>query len=111
MSIPSFYIPHLMSRVSVEKVRQVFLDLFECDCVKEVKLVPAGKDGKDYNMCFIHFHDMPVDPEMAGGKWNLNPADPNDHFKLVPDPHKTNKDGVPYFWKVYLYKKSKPVIH
>jgi hypothetical protein len=28
----------------------------------------------------------------------------------VPDPHKTNRDGKPYFWKVFLNKKAKPVI-
>jgi hypothetical protein len=99
-----------MSYVSEEKVRQVFNDLFECECVKEVKLVPVGKDGKDYNVCFIHFHEMPVDPELGNGKWILNPDQPGAHFELVPDPHKTNRDGKPYFWKVFLNKKAKPVI-
>ena len=108
MSVPSLCIPHLLNYVTEDKVRQVFNDLFECECVKEVKFIHVGKDGKEYNVCFIHFHEMPVNP--AIGKWQLDPADPNDHFKLVPDPRKTNKDGVPYFWKVFLNKKAKPVI-
>ncbi len=46
MSIPSFCIPHLMSFVTEAKVKRVFNELFECECVKEIQMVPMEKDGK-----------------------------------------------------------------
>jgi hypothetical protein len=100
-----------MSFVTEAKVKSVFNELFECDCVKEVNMVPMEKDGKTYQMCFVHFNDVQVDPEIGGGKWSkLVPNDKSSFFKLRPD-HKVNPHtGEPYFWKVFLNKKSKPEI-
>ena len=111
MSIPSFCIPHLMSFVTEAKVKRVFNELFECECVKEIQMVPMEKDGKVYQMCFIHFHDMPVDPEIGGGKWSsLDPENKASFFKLKPDNKVNLVTGEPYFWKVFLNKKTKPEI-
>lgn len=110
MSIPSFCIPHMLPFITEEKVTRVFNDLFRTECVEKVQMVPMEKNGKMYQMCFIHFYDMYVDPEMGGGKWSkLDDANP--FFKLAPDHNKINKaTGEPYFWKVFLNKSSKPVI-
>ena len=112
MSIPSFCIPHMMSFVTDEKVMDVFNELFGCDCVETVQMIHMEKNGKKYQMCFVHFYDMYVDPEMGGGKWSkLN--GPDAFFKLAPDQNKINPStGQPYYWKVFLNKtqKNKPVI-
>ena len=109
MSVPSFCIPYLMSFVTVGKVTHVFNDLFECDCVKDVQLVPMEKDGKKYNLCFVHFHDMPVDPDIGGGKWSKL-DDVTQFFMLKPGNKVNPVTGEPFFWKVFLNKKSKPEI-
>ena len=112
MSIPSYCIPYLLPFVTEEKVTRVFNGLFKCDCVEKVQMVPMEKNGKLFQMCFIHFVDMYVDPEMSGGKWSkLN--DDNPFFKLAPDNKIDPKTGKPYFWKVFLNKSKKssePVI-
>ncbi len=112
MSIPSFCIPHMMSFVTDEKVTDVFNELFGCECVENVQMVPMEKNGKIYQMCFVHFHDMYVDPEMGGGKWSKLDG-PQAFFKLAPDQKRINPStDQPYFWKVFLNKttKNKPVI-
>ena len=112
MSIPSFCIPHMMSFVTDEKVMDVFNELFGCDCVENVQMVHMEKNGKKYQMCFVHFYDMYVDPEMGGGKWSKLDG-PQAFFKLAPDQNKINPStGQPYYWKVFLNKtpKNKPVI-
>ncbi len=112
MSIPSFCIPHIMSFVTDKKVADVFNELFGCECVENVQMVPMEKNGKMYQMCFVRFHDMFVDPEMGGGKWSKLDG-PQAFFKLAPDQKRINPStGQPYFWKVFLNKttKNKPVI-
>lgn len=110
MSIPSYCIPYLLPFVTEDKVTRVFNALFKCDCVESVKMVPMEKDGKVFQMCFIHFVDMYVDPEMSGGKWKLD--DDHPFFKLAPDNKIDPKTGKPFFWKVFLNKSKKrePVI-
>jgi len=107
MSIPSYCIPYLLPFVTEDKVTSVFNALFKCDCVEKVEMVPMEKNGKTFQMCFIHFVDMYVDPEISGGKWSkLDDANP--FFKLAPDNKINRATGEPYFWKVFLNKSSKP---
>jgi hypothetical protein len=54
---------------------------------------------------------MPVDPEIGGGKWSsLDPENKASFFKLKPDNKVNPVTGEPYFWKVFLNKKTKPEI-
>ena len=102
-----------MSFVTEAKVKRVFNELFERECVKEIHMVPMpAKDGKAaHQMCFIHFDDMPVDPDIAGGKWaTLVAGDKSSFFKLKPDNKVNPATGEAYFWKVFLNNKTKPEI-
>ena len=109
MSIPSYCIPYLLPFVTEDKVTRVFNELFKCDCVESVKMIAMEKDGKNYQMCFVHFTEIYVDPEISGGKWSkLDEANP--FFKLAPDHNKINRTtGKPYFWKVFLNKSTKSI--
>jgi len=52
---------------------------------------------------------MPVDPDIGGGKWSKL-DDETPFFKLKPDNKVNPVTGEPFFWKVFLNKKSKPEI-
>lgn len=93
---PSICIPRVFPNISEGRVFAIFRAL-QVGFVDKIDMVPRkGKDGKDYNMVFVHFRNWFVDNETAHCMRQRLLA--GEQVKVVYE------DPKPWYWKVHAYK-------
>lgn len=94
---PSICIPRVFPNITDRRIFAIFREL-RVGFVEKIDMVErTGKDGKDYNMVFVHFRNWFTNDEMAMEMRDrlLN----GDQVKIVYD--------EPWFWKIHAYVPKK----
>lgn len=99
LSEPSICIPRVFANIRKERVFAIFREL-RVGFVENIEMVErTDKDGKPYNMVFVHFRHWFVKDEAADAMRERLLAD--EQVKIVYD--------EPWFWKIHAYKPRKAV--
>ena len=94
---PSICIPRVFSNISDRRIFAIFREL-RMGFVEKIDLVPrVGKDGKEYNMVFVHFRNWFTNDVIATAMRNRLLG--GEQVKIVYD--------EPWFWKVHAYEPKK----
>ena len=106
MSIPSFCIPYVPAFINNEVVEATFNKIFDkVVCVDHIDKLSKkdAKNGRDYNIFFIHFKEDVVLTGYAKEQLDhmVETIKENNYVKLHYDPPKK------WFWKVFLNKAVK----
>ena len=106
MSIPSFCIPYVPAFINDEVVEATFNKIFDkVVCVDHIDKLSKKdvKNGRDYNVFFIHFKDDVVLTGYAKEQLDhmVETIKENNYVKLHYDPPKK------WFWKVFINKAVK----
>ena len=106
MSIPSFCIPYVPAFINNEVVEATFNKIFDkVVCVDHIDKLSKkdAKNGRDYNVFFIHFKEDVVLTGYAKEQLDhmVETIKENNYVKLHYDPPKK------WFWKVFLNKAVK----
>lgn len=106
MSIPSFCIPYVPAFINDEVVEATFNKIFDkVVCVDHIDKLSKkdAKNGRDYNVFFIHFKEDVVLTGYAKEQLDhmVETIKENDYVKLHYDPPKK------WFWKVFINKAVK----
>ena len=106
MSIPSFCIPYVPAFINNEVVEATFNKIFDkVVCVDHIDKLSKkdAKNGRDYNVFFIHFKEDVVLTGYAKEQLDhmVETIKENDYVKLHYDPPKK------WFWKVFINKAVK----
>ena len=106
MSIPSFCVPYVPAFINDEVVEATFNKIFDkVVCVDHIDKLSKkdAKNGRDYNVFFIHFKEDVVLTGYAKEQLDhmVETIKENDYVKLHYDPPKK------WFWKVFINKAVK----
>lgn len=91
---PSICIPRVFSNISDRRIFAIFREL-RVGFVEKIDMVQrTGKDGKEYNMVFVHFRNWFIQDE-AAAIMRERLLD-GEQAKIIYD--------EPWFWKIHAYK-------
>lgn len=95
---PCICIPRVFTNISDRRIFAIFREL-RLGFVDTIDMVPRkGKDGKEYNMVFVHFRNWFINDEMvATMRERLLDGE---QVKIVYED--------PWFWKIHAYKPKQP---
>jgi len=91
---PSICIPRVFQNISDRRIFAIFREL-RIGFVEKIDMVErTGKDGKEYNMVFVHFRNWFVQDEIADVMRERLLS--GEQVKIVYD--------EPWFWKIHAWK-------